>query len=210
MSSDRYETLAAPHSAEIPKIKGSRFIGDAFPVESPEAADERIGEVRKRYHAASHHCFAYRLGPEGVIFRSSDDGEPSGSAGAPILRQIESSGLSDVLVVVTRYFGGTKLGTGGLVRAYGDAADFVLNAAKRQTRQLYTAFELVFAYNDTAPVMRLIDRFGARVVTSRYAEGTTLRVEVPTSRADAFAEAFVDDLGARGEINPNHKSISAV
>ena len=198
--SDRYETLAASHSEEIPKIKGSRFIGDAYPVESIEAAVECIGEIRRRRHDASHHCFAYRLGPEGSPFRSSDDGEPSGSAGAPILRQIESTGLSDVLVVVTRYFGGTKLGTGGLVRAYGDAAAAVLSSAKRRTRQLYASFELVFAYEDTAPVMRLIDQFEARVTSSRYGERTTLMVEVPRSRAESFAEGFVEDLGGRGVV----------
>ena len=198
--SDRYETLVASHSEEIPKIKGSRFIGDACPVESPEAAAECIGEIRRRYHDASHHCFAYRLGPGGIPFRSSDDGEPSGSAGAPILRQIESSGLSDVLVVVTRYFGGIKLGTGGLVRAYGDAAAAVLRSAERRTRQLYASFELVFAYEDTAPVMRLVDRFEARVTSSRYGERTTLMVEVPRSRAESFADGFVEDLGGRGVV----------
>lgn len=198
--SDRYETLVEPQSAEIPKVKGSRFISDAFPVESAEAADHRITEIRKRYHGATHHCFAYRLGPDGDTFRSSDDGEPSGSAGAPILRQIESSGLSDVLVVVTRYFGGTKLGTGGLARAYGGAAALVLESAKRHTCRLYTSFELVFAYDDTAPVMRLIERFDARVASSRYGEGTTLHVEVPMSRAEAFMERFVEDLGGRGAV----------
>lgn len=198
--SDRYETPAGPHSVEIPKIKGSRFIADAFPVDSPETAEKRVAEIRRQYHDASHHCFAYRLGPEGATSRSSDDGEPSGSAGAPILRQIESSGLMDVLVVVTRYFGGTKLGTGGLVRAYGDAAASVLESTKRRTRQLYAAFELVFTYEDTAPVMRLIERFEARVVSSDYGEGTSLVVEIPASRTDAFVERFVEDLGGRGDV----------
>lgn len=198
MAVDRYETLARSCHAEIPKIKGSRFIADAIPVSSPEAADRQLGVIRKTYHDATHHCFAYRLGLTGDPYRSSDDGEPSGSAGAPILRQIESSGLSDVLIVVTRYFGGTKLGTGGLIRAYGNAAEAVLNSGRRLIRQLYGAFEVSFDYDDTAPVMRLLDRFEARIISSNYGNGTILEIEVPLSTVDAFAAAFVEELSGRG------------
>lgn len=199
---DRYDTLAAAHHCEIPKIKGSRFIADAFPIESTEAADAFLGTVRKTYHDATHHCFAYRLGRVGDTYRSSDDGEPSGSAGVPILRQIESSELSDVLVVVTRYYGGTKLGTGGLARAYGGAASAVLGEARRRVRLLRGELELVFSYDDTAPVMRLIDRFEGRVTSSHYGEGTTLVVQIPLSQLEPFAAAFVDELRGRGMARP--------
>lgn len=198
MAKDRYETLARPSHAEIPKVKGSRFIADAVPVESVDDAERELEKIRRQHRDATHHCFAYRLGAGGESFRSSDDGEPSGSAGAPILRQIESSGLSDVLVVVTRFFGGTKLGTGGLARAYGDAASLVLHRSVRRIRQLYGRLELAFAYDDTSPVMHLVERFDARVLDSRYGEGTVLSVEVPLSSVEDFLDAFVEALGGRG------------
>lgn len=200
MGSDRYESLARSCHAEIPRIKGSRFIADAHPVSTSEAADGAIAAIRKTYHDATHHCYAYRLGPDGESYRSHDDGEPSGSAGAPILRQIESSGLSDVLVVVTRYFGGTKLGTGGLARAYGEAASHVLTGAKRCTRQLYAPMKLSFSYDDTSPVMRLLEKFDARTVSSEYGKDTVLTVDVPLSKVESFATEFVQELRGRGTV----------
>ena len=126
--SDTYLTIGGYARAEI-KIKGSRFIAEAMPVARVEAAEKEIAAVCKREFNATHHCTAYRIGPNGDVFRYNDDGEPSGTAGIPILRQIDGRSLTDTLVVVTRYFGGTKLGTGGLIRAYGDAARQVLETA---------------------------------------------------------------------------------
>src|SRR5690606_11612852 len=125
---DTYRVVAGTARAEL-REKGSRFIAEVFPVETEEEAAAAIEAVRRREHAATHHCTAYRLGPEGELFRASDDGEPSGTAGLPILRQIEARGLTNTLVVVTRYFGGTKLGRGGLIRAYGEAAARALDLA---------------------------------------------------------------------------------
>jgi len=195
---DRYDIAAGHCQVEIPKIKGSRFIGEVYPVASVEDAEARLSAVRKAFHDATHHCYAYRLGVEGDVFRSSDDGEPSGSAGAPILRQLESSGLSDTLVVVVRYYGGTKLGTGGLVRAYGAAAEAVLNVAERKVRQLFREVSLRFGYDDTAPVMRLVDRYEARIVSSRYGTDTVLKLAVPQSSVDKLLADFIEDLGGRG------------
>ena len=114
---DTYKSI--PGSAEgLFKDNGSRFISFAFPVETEDEVKEIVGRLRKEYHDARHHCYAYRLGYLGDRFRANDDGEPSGSAGRPILGQIDSRGLSDVLVVVVRYFGGIKLGIPGLIRAY--------------------------------------------------------------------------------------------
>jgi uncharacterized YigZ family protein len=120
--SDTYRTLKEGASATL-KVDGSRFLAEAVPVASRDEAEERIAAVRKREHRATHHCTAYRLGPEGDDFRYDDDGEPSGTAGQPILRRIHARDLTNTLVVVTRYFGGTELGTGGLMQAYGDAAE---------------------------------------------------------------------------------------
>lgn len=199
---DSYRTLARPASAEPPKTKGSRFIGEAFPVRSEEEAMARLEAVRKREHAATHWCWAYRLGVEGEAFRYSDDGEPSGSAGAPILRQIEARDLTNTLVVVTRYYGGTKLGTGGLVRAYGEAAALALDAAPVAERIVRVPVRLRFAYDDTSPAMHTIGRFDAEIAEQHYAEDTELVVRVRRSEADALRAAFTDALGGRGTIAP--------
>ena len=199
---DSYRTLARPTLAEPPKTKGSRFIGEAFPVASEEEAGERIEAVRKREHAATHWCWAWRLGTEGDAFRYSDDGEPSGSAGAPILRQIDARGLTNTLVVVTRYYGGTKLGTGGLVRAYGEAAALVLDAAPVAERIVRVPVRLRFAYDDTSPAMHTVSRFDAEIAEQHYAEDTELVVRVRRSEADALRAAFIDALGGRGTIAP--------
>ena len=197
---DSYRTLARPASAEPPKTKGSRFIGEAFPVATEEEAMARLEAVRKREHAATHWCWAYRLGVEGDAFRYSDDGEPSGSAGAPILRQIEARELTNTLVVVTRYYGGTKLGTGGLVRAYGEAASEVLDAARIVEHVVRVPVRLRFAYDDTSPAMHTVNRFDAEIAEQHYAEDTELVVRVRRSEADALRAAFVEALGGRGTV----------
>ncbi|MEX0599035.1 MAG: YigZ family protein, partial [Rhodothermales bacterium] len=143
MRTDAYKSIRGPAAAEM-KVRGSRFIGEAIPVRDEEEAALRIDEVKRREHAATHHCTAYRLGPEGDVFRYNDDGEPGGTAGPPILRQIESRDLTDILVVVTRYFGGTQLGTGGLARAYGEAAEQALEAADVVTHVIFTRLYVSF------------------------------------------------------------------
>ncbi|MCH8275985.1 MAG: YigZ family protein, partial [Bacteroidetes bacterium] len=128
---DTYLVLASEARAEL-KVKGSRFIAVAIPVKNQKQADDAIRQIRKRDYGATHHSTAYRLGSNADVFRFNDDGEPAGSAGKPILRQIERRELINTLVVVTRYFGGTKLGTAGLIRAYGDAASLALDQARIQ------------------------------------------------------------------------------
>ena len=198
---DRYVTLAAPARAEPPKTKGSRFIGEAFPVEDEAGVTAHLDAVRKREHAATHHCWAWRCAPDGADWRFSDGGEPSGTAGLPILREIEGRGLAGVLVVVTRYYGGTKLGTGGLARAYAEAAALVLDEAPKRAVVVRVPVRLRFAFPDTSPAMRTVERFDAEVAETAYsAEGTELLVHVRASRAVALAAAFVEALGGRGEV----------
>ena len=199
MTSDAFRSVARYGLAEI-KIKGSRFIGEAFPVEGESAAEAHIEGIRKREFSATHHCTAYRIGPDADLFRFNDDGEPSGSAGRPILSQIEGRGLTNTLVVVTRYFGGTKLGTGGLVRAYGDAASQALDAAGEKSHVISERLSVSFMYDDTSPAMHVIQKFDAEVVDSSYTDTTELTVEVPRSRVAEFEAAFVDALGGRGEV----------
>ncbi len=194
---DTYRTLAGPSRAEI-KVKGSRFIAEAFPVPDADAAEARIAALRKREYNATHVCSAYRVGRDGQTFRYHDDGEPSGTAGAPILRQIEGRGLTNTLVAVTRYFGGTKLGTGGLVRAYGDAAAAALDGATLVERVVRVPVRLQFAYADTAPAMRTLEAFDAEIRETRYTDDTELLVAVRASEADALIARFIDHLAGRG------------
>lgn len=197
---DRYRTLAAPAQAEPPKTKGSRFIADAFPVRDEEEAMAFVESVRRREHAATHWCWAFRLGP-GDAGRASDAGEPSGTAGLPIAREIEGHGLHHVLVVVTRYYGGTKLGTGGLARAYGEAAAHVLEEARKRVVTVRVPVHLRFGFPDTSPAMRTVEGFDAEIADTAYsAEGTTLLVWVRASQAEPLAAAFVEALGGRGEV----------
>lgn len=199
MRADTFKSILGPSTAET-KVRGSRFIGEALPVRDEEEAEAAIAGIRKREYAASHHCCAYRLGPTGSIFRYDDDGEPSGTGGMPILRQIDARDLTYVLVVVTRYYGGTKLGTGGLARAYGGAAERALTAADVVTQVIFDRVHVSFEYDDTSPAMHTIEQFDARVVASQYSERTDLTLDVPKSRVDAFADAFVEALGGRGDL----------
>ena len=197
--SDTYRTIASEATATL-KIEGSRFLAEAVPVESRDAAEAHIEAVREREHQATHHCTAYRLGTEGEDFRYNDDGEPSGTAGQPILRQIDARDLTNTLVVVTRYYGGTKLGTGGLMRAYGDAADAALDRASVVEKVVRVPVRVRFAYDDTTPARQVLRRFDAPVEDSTYTDVTELTVGVRASEVDAFVDAFTNALSARGEV----------
>jgi uncharacterized YigZ family protein len=196
---DTFRTLGRPTHIDL-KVADSRFIADAVRVQSVENAKQHIGAVQQREHKATHHCTAYRIGPAGDTFRYDDDGEPSGTAGPPILRQIEARDLTNTLVVVTRYFGGTKLGTGGLVRAYGDAAAAVLDTARIVEHVERVPIRLRFAYDDTTPARQVLRQFDAEVQDESYSDVTELRVGVRHSEASAFIDAFTNALGGRGEV----------
>lgn len=198
---DTFRTLAAPAHAEPPKTKGSRFLAEAVPVRTEAEAVAHLDAVRRREHAATHHVWAVRLGPDGALARSSDDGEPSGSSGPPVLREIEGRDLTDVLVMVTRYYGGTKLGVGGLMRAYAEAAGAALDAGRVREVVVRVPVRLRFAFADTSPAMRLLDRFDAEVAGQTHsASGTELALRVRRSEADALREAFVEATAGRGEV----------
>ena len=205
MRQDVYCTLRGVTVREV-KVKGSRFIAEATDVRGEAAAMAFVADVRAREHGATHHCWAYRLGPSGEAFRYNDDGEPSGTAGSPILRQIDALELTNTLVVVTRYFGGTKLGTGGLARAYGEAAAEALGAAEIVRCVTRVPLRLTFGYKDTSPAMQVLSRFDAKEMDARYAEQTELVVGVRTSEVEAFTVAFTEALGGRGRVGNVVKS----
>jgi putative IMPACT (imprinted ancient) family translation regulator len=166
LSPDPFVTLAGDGEAET-RVKGSTFLALAAPAESEEEARARLEPVQKRFFDASHHCSAWRL--RGGAWRANDAGEPSGSAGAPILAAIDGAGVTDCVVVVTRWFGGTKLGVGGLVRAYGDAAALALAASPRRVGTPAARLSIEYGYEHTAAVMRALERAGAAQVEHGYA-----------------------------------------
>lgn len=199
---DSYLTLDTECTHEI-RIKGSRFIALGYPVSSEAAALAILEDVRKREHAASHHCFAYVIGPDKKTFKYSDDGEPSGTAGRPIHQAIMGNDLTDVLIVVVRYFGGTKLGTGGLTRAYSQAAVELLRRAR--VRQLLVCdrlrFSLPFTYYDR--LMRIISRGEYKILSQDFAEQVTLEIEIRKSHTETFISRVRELTGGQVAIAKN-------
>ncbi|MCM1028816.1 MAG: YigZ family protein [Pseudoflavonifractor sp.] len=186
--SSAYVTIAEPARGRL-TVKMSRFLAFAFPVTTPEEARERIAEVAADYHDARHCCWAWRLGAEGTDTASSDNGEPSGTAGKPILNQIRSSGLTNVAVAVVRYFGGIKLGVPGLIAAYKEATDIVLSEAVRVERCEETIVSLTFPYMAMNDVMRIVKSTPEAAVAGQDFDNTcTLRLRIRADHAAALAE----------------------
>jgi uncharacterized YigZ family protein len=178
-----YESIASPARATL-KIVGSRFIASAFPVFSEAEAAKYLDDVRREFFDATHNCHAFAMDPDGTRQRSSDAGEPSGTAGAKILSAIHAAALSDVQVVVTRYFGGTKLGIGGLGRAYFDAAHQVLENAVRCTRQAMKPITVHFPYDVTSAVMSVLIRYKAVTTATEYMEAVSIHALLPVSQQE--------------------------
>ena len=155
MFEDEYKTIAQ-FSEGLYKEKGSRFISHAIPVNSLQEVKEQLEQVRKKFHDARHHCYAYRLGFDKSVMRFNDNGEPSGTAGKPIYGQIVSSDLTNILIIVTRYFGGIKLGTSGLIQAYRSAARDALEHAEIVVRRVFDQYEIEFDYTRMNEVMHLL------------------------------------------------------
>jgi len=196
---DAYRTVSRVGKAEI-EVKGSRFIGHALPASTVEEAEEKIDAIRQYYRDATHNCFAYRIGTgPGLVYRFDDAGEPGGTAGRPILQAIEGKGLTDVAVVVTRYFGGTKLGAGGLVRAYASVAAAALDAAEPVVRYFEETFRVSFPYPFYSAVQQTLGQFGARVLHSAFSERVTLVVAVRTSNLKSLLEALLDATSGKLE-----------
>ncbi|MFK7740057.1 MAG: YigZ family protein [Planctomycetota bacterium] len=198
---DSYRTLARPHEHEPDKIKGSRHIANLFPVADAGAIEAALDSVRKRLVGANHHAFAWRLGRGDNEFRYSDDGEPSGSAGRPILQQIDGRALTDVLVVVTRFFGGTKLGTGGLVRAYGGAAAAALDLAEIVEVVPHAKVSIRHSYDDSGAIASVLSAFQLEPESSEYGTDVTLLVAVEQTRCEEFVRSLTDATGARALLN---------
>jgi uncharacterized YigZ family protein len=168
------------------KEKGSKFLAFAFPVSSEQQIKENLEALRKKYFDARHHCYAWVLGPAKKRYRASDDGEPNHSAGDPILGQIRARNLTDTLVVVVRYFGGTKLGVGGLMMAYKVAAEDALSQAEVEEREVLSRVGIRYTYASTPDVMKWVKEFEMKVVNQKFEEECSLEAQLPIRRRDEF------------------------
>jgi uncharacterized YigZ family protein len=185
MSAFSFKTLQS-NAEGIYKEKGSRFHAFAFPVESAVEIKEKIDALKKEYFDARHHCYAWMLGPDKKEFRAFDDGEPNHSAGDPILGQIRSKNLTNVLVVVVRYFGGVKLGVGGLITAYKSAAENALDNAVIIEREVIELIRILFDYTATPDVMRLVKEFDLKIRQQDFDERCLLEAELATKHREKF------------------------
>ena len=185
---DTYITVGEKtYSAEI-KVKGSKFIATAMHVINKTHADNQYQELKKKYYDATHNCFAYRISEN--EFRYSDDGEPSGTAGLPIFKVLENKEIFETLMVVTRYYGGTKLGTGGLARAYSDAAIECLNKSKKVQKTKYITINLQTTYDRYNELLRLVSKFNGKFKQSDYQDKIDLTLQIPKSKFNLFQNDF--------------------
>lgn len=183
LTGDQYLTLAAPVSAEL-KVKGSRFIAHVFPVSNRKDAGLIYEKLRRKYHDATHNCFAWRLDADS--FRYSDDGEPSGTAGKPILQAIDGYKLLEVICIITRYFGGVKLGTGRLTRAYFEAATTALQKSLPKIMTHTHRYHLNCKFESESTIRRLVNEMQGNLIQADYAEQLTLTVDIPRNQCELF------------------------
>ena len=180
---DTYQTITELSTGEF-KDRGSKFLAYAYPVYSEEEGAQRLAEVRKMHPKARHHCYAYRLGLDGNRFRANDDGEPSGTAGRPILGQIDRFELSNLLVVVVRYFGGTKLGTSGLINAYKLSTADALEQAGIIEKKVRDIYRLTFPYSLMSEVMNSVKKLNLNIRFQEFTEQGLLEIALPQSERD--------------------------
>lgn len=178
-----YNTIAQDAVAEF-RDRGSKFIGYACPISDVNDFKEKLALIKKEHPKATHHCFAYRLGLDGMVYRSSDDGEPSGTAGRPILGQIDSKQLTDVLVIVVRYFGGTLLGVPGLINAYKTTAALVLQVTPLVQKPVLIPYQLSFDYTVMNDVMTICKQLDCQVLRQDMTLFCSMRIGIPQNRLD--------------------------
>ncbi len=182
MQDDEYKTIAAPVEAAL-RERSSKFLAYAWPVKSEEEIKNHLDALRKKYYDATHHCYAWRLGPRGEMWRANDDGEPSGTAGKPILGQMLSTEVTDCIILVVRYFGGTKLGVPGLIAAYKDAAAEVLQAATVVERTVDATLAIEFPYGSLNEVMRVVKEMEPRVAGQSFDNLCSMNLAIRRGRA---------------------------
>ena len=189
---DTYKTIDIVKGDSLYKEKGSKFIGYVFPISSEEEVKEYIDALKKKHHTARHWCYAWQLGVEEVRYRANDDGEPNNSAGQPIYGQILSKNITNVLVVVVRYFGGTKLGVGGLISAYKTTAKLILDEANVIEKTIDVSFKLNFEYVDINKVMRIIKEHNIEILHQKMELNCEFIISIRKKYASVVQQSFED------------------
>ena len=190
MENDAYKTIEKPSAETLFKDRNSKFFGYAFPVKTEEEIKEALDGLKKKHHAARHFCYAWKIGVENSRFRANDDGEPSNSAGMPIYGQIQSFEVTNILVVSVRYFGGTKLGVGGLINAYKTSAKLALEASEIVEKTINVEFQLSFEYDMMNKVMRIIKEKNLNIVRQDLALRCNYVIAVRKKEASSIFEIF--------------------
>jgi len=190
LKQDTYKTIIISPEPALFKEKNSKFFGYAFPVTNEEQVKNHIDELKKEHHSARHWCYAYQIGSENVIYRANDDGEPNNSAGMPIYGQIQSFDVTNILIVVVRYFGGVKLGVGGLISAYKTAAQMVLETAQITEKTIDIHYVIKFDYINMNKVMRVIKEKNIDIINQKMEMSCEIEIAIRKNNAQNIYEAF--------------------
>ena len=183
-----FDTIKSPVENMLLKEKGSKFIGFAFPVENEKEVREALAKVKEEHPKATHHCYAFRLGISGENYRANDDGEPSGSAGLPIYNQLLANNVTQILLIVVRYYGGTKLGVSGLVKAYKETAKLILESCEIITKELQSEVEIQFDFNQQNVIFTLLNKFEAKIIDFKTEETCTISAKLRTSEKENISD----------------------
>lgn len=192
---DTYKTISKPSKGDLFKNKNSKFYGYAFPITNEDQIKQHIEALKKEHYSARHFCYAYQLGTETIQYRANDDGEPNNSAGMPIYGQIQSFDVTNILIVVIRYYGGVKLGVGGLINAYRTAAQLALEASKIVTKTINQEFQLKFAYKNMSKVMRILKENKVKIKNQTLELNCFLEISVRKSNSSNVLELFDQFFG---------------
>lgn len=190
MKKDTYKTISKPSAEVLLKERKSKFYGYAFPINSEEDVKPIINTLKKKYHSAGHACYAWQLGTDTIIYRVNDDGEPNNSAGMPIYGQIQAFSVTNILVVVLRIYGGTKLGVGGLIQAYKATAQLAIESADIIEKLIEVQFQLSFNYPEMDRVMRIIKQENISIISQKLEIECQLIVSVRRSESDTVEKRF--------------------
>ncbi|TPN82093.1 IMPACT family protein [Aquimarina algicola] len=187
---DTYKTIKSSGKEVLFKDRNSKFYGYAFPIKTEEDVKNIISELKKQHHTARHHCYAWQIGTENKRYRSNDDGEPSNSAGQPIFGQIQSFEITNVLVVIVRYFGGVKLGVGGLINAYRTSAAMAIEASEIIEKTINKDFVIIFEYKDMNKVMRIIKDYDLKIIKQELELSCKIYISVRKKFVDKIKDVF--------------------
>lgn len=192
---DTYKTITKSAQGELFKDKNSKFYGFTFPVTNEDQIKKHLEALKKEHYSARHWCYAYQLGTETITYRANDDGEPNNSAGMPIYGQIQSFEVTNILIVVIRYYGGVKLGVGGLINAYRTGAQLALQASKIVLKTINKEFQLKFEYKNMSKVMRILKENDVEITKQTLELYCLLEISVRKSNASKVSELFIQFFG---------------